>query len=154
MAKPKKKTQKSKLTQTRGFRRRRWSSKQRFSSNLLFSLSGWIWLASLFFLSKYLDLINFVVGGLPGKSSLWDLSSMELELFTLNLAQQNRLLCTQDVSLLNYFENVLINEIVFEIQDYFEEEKKSLLLLLLCFYLKIKKRRRKSKPIIWYNNNS
>ena len=74
---------------------------------------------------------------------------MELELFTLDLAQQYRLLCTQDVSLLNYFENVLINEIVFEIQDYFEEEKKSLLLLLLlCFYLKIKKRKRKSKPII------
>ena len=73
---------------------------------------------------------------------------MDLELFTHDLAQQNRLLCTQDVSLLNYFENVLINEIVFEIQDYFEEEKKSLLLLLLCFYLKIKKRKRKIKPII------
>ena len=46
------------------------------------------------------------------KSSLKDLSSMENEFNTLDLAQQNRVSCTRDVSLLNCFKNVLTNEIV------------------------------------------
>ena len=37
---------------------------------------------------------------------------MENKFITLNLAQQNRVSCTQDVSLLNNFENVLTNEVV------------------------------------------
>ena len=37
---------------------------------------------------------------------------MENKFITLNLAQQNQVSCTRDVSLLNNFENVLTNEVV------------------------------------------
>ena len=50
--------------------------------------------------------------GLTGKSSCGDSSSMELNLFTLDLAQQNWVLCTWFVRLLNSFKTLLTNEIV------------------------------------------
>ena len=50
--------------------------------------------------------------GLTGKSSHGDSSSMELDLFTLNLAQQNRVLYTRFVRLLNSFKILLTHEIV------------------------------------------
>ena len=49
--------------------------------------------------------------GLTGKSSHGESSSMELDLFTLDLAQQNRVLYTRFVRLLNSFKTLLTNEI-------------------------------------------
>ena len=101
-----------------------------YSSNSLFFLSGLDLISSnsLFFLSRFwwcfvgLDLMMLRcfflwfddVRSLAGKSSLKDSSSMELDLFTLDLAQQNWVLCTWDVSFLNYFENVLTIEIIWD----------------------------------------
>ena len=49
---------------------------------------------------------------LARKSSSGDSSSMELDLFTLDLAQQNRVLYTRFVRLLNSFKILLTHEIV------------------------------------------
>ena len=57
------------------------------------------------------------------KSSLWSSSSMELKFFILNLAQQNRVPYTRDVILLNSFENVLTNKIVWVLVLFWKKKK-------------------------------
>ena len=48
---------------------------------------------------------------------------MELKFFILNLAQQNRVPYTRDVILLNSFENVLTNEIVWVLVLFWKKKK-------------------------------
>ena len=97
------------------------------SSNSLFFLSGLHlmmlrWVGFLMHLVSSIDV--FLVGlhlhgtssslvwwsCLAGKSIHGDSSSMELDLFTLDLAQQNQVLCTRFVRLLNSFKTLLTNE--------------------------------------------
>ena len=51
---------------------------------------------------------------------------MESKFITLDLAQQNWVFCTWDVSLLNSFENVLTNEIVWVLVLFWKEKKNPL----------------------------
>ena len=79
-------------------------SRRKFSSNSFIFL---LWAFGVDYVSLSL---GFWFDDISWKSSIEDSSSMVLEFVTLDLEQQNRV--TQDVSLLNCFENVLTNEIV------------------------------------------
>ena len=104
----------------KGSRRQRWprrSSRQRFSSNSLFCCQGL--LGSLFFLS--------------GSLVWWCLlfvALREIEFFTLDLAQQNQLPYAWDVSLLNYFENLLTNEIIWDLVLFWKKIQNVVYLLI------------------------
>ena len=94
-------------------RRRLWrSSRWRFSSNSLLSCQGL--LGSLFSCQGLLGSLFFLSGSLVWWCLLF-VALKEIKFFTLDLAQQNRLPYARDVSLLNCFENVLTNEIVWNL---------------------------------------
>ena len=76
-------------------------------------------------ISMELHLRSGEVCSLAGKSSRGDSSSMELDLYTPDLAQQNRVLCTQFVRLLNSFKTLLTNEIVWGIWLFWKKKSDS-----------------------------
>ena len=112
----------------KGSKRQWWprqSSRRRFSSNSLFSCQGL--LGSLFSFQGLLGSLFF----LPGSLVWWWLlfvALKEIDFFTLDLAQQNRLPYARDVSLLNCFKNVLTNKIVWDLVLFWKKSK------TLCTY--------------------
>ena len=86
---------------------------------------------------------------LARKSSLKDSSSMKLDLFTLDFAQQNWILCTRDVSLLNCFENVLTNEIIWD-SGLFWKKILAFPINLTQFYTSNKKFQKKLRQEFFY----
>ena len=66
------------------------------------------------------------------------LEFVEIEFFVLNLAYQNQVYYTRDVSFLNSFENMLTNEIVWKLVLFWEKKKKKKPHLPLFVYLQCK----------------